>query len=311
MDFFEIIDRVKYYFGRYAIAGIFLILGIALLVFGLKPDPQLLNNGKVEYVSQNKIFIIASIFFVAASLIWILYLIGVINTKISYVIVAVTAISGGILIYMDYNSVQSTVAFNEAVDLRNINMKLRLDDVKQAELEYKEFNGTYTDDMDALINFVKEGKKMRITKSGTPPERPITPEERDFLYNDDRPIDNLMTEREAALLAVSPICPADLKSFKRDTSYASVLEAVFMDEARERARRNAGATIDFHPDSLRYVPFSKIPTKLDTGSVMNDELVVPTLLITMEHPMNDQFKDSVFFSIGDTKSGSLRESWEK
>lgn len=312
MDFFEIIDRVKYYFGRYAIAGIFLILGIALLVFGLKPDPQVLNNGKVEYVSQNKIFIIASVFFVAASLIWILYLIGVINTKISYIIVAVTAISGGILIYMDYHSVQSTVAFNEAVQLRNVNIKLRLDDVKQAELEYREFNGTYTDDMDALIDFVKHGKKMRITKSGTPPERPITPEERDFLYNDNRPIDNLMTEREAALLAVSPICPEDLKSFKRDTSYASVLEAVFMDETRERARRNAGATIDFHPDSLRYVPFSKILTKLDTGSVMNDELVVPTLLISMRHPMNKELKkDSVTFSIGDTKSGSLRESWEK
>jgi hypothetical protein len=312
MDFFELIDRVKYYAGRYAIAGVFLILGIALLAFGLKPDAHELNNGKIEYVSQNKIFIIASIFFLAASVIWILYLLGVINTKISYAIVAMTAVSGAILIYMDYNSVQSTVAFNEAVEVRNNNIKSRLDDVKQAELEYKELHGTYTDDMDALIEFVKTGKKMRITKNGQPPERKITPEERDFLYNDNRAIDKLMTEREAALLSVSPICPEDLKEFSRDTTFVSVLESVFKDEAREKTRRNAGATIDFHPDSLRYVPFSKILTKLDTGSVTNDDLIVPTLLISMPHPMNKELKkDSVTFSIGDTKSGSLRESWEK
>ena len=121
-----------------------------------------------------------------------------------------------------------------------------------------------------------------------------------------------MTEREAALLAISPICPEDLKGFSRDTTFVSVLEAVFKDEAREKARRNAGATIDFHPDSLRYVPFSKILTRLDTGSVTNDDLIVPTLLISMPHPMNKELKkDSVTFSIGDTKSGSLRESWEK
>ena len=312
MDFFEFIDRVKYYVGRYAIAGVFLLLGIALLAFGLKPDAHELNNGKIEYVSQNKIFIIASIFFLAASVIWILYLLGVINTKISYAIVAITAVSGAILIYMDYNSVQSTVAFNEAVEVRNNNIKARLDDVKQAELEYKELHGTYTDDMDALIEFVKSGKKMRITKNGQPPERKITPEERDFLYNDNRAIDKLMTEREAALLAISPICPEDLKGFSRDTTFVSVLEAVFKDEAREKARRNAGATIDFNPDSLRYVPFSKILTRLDTGSVTNDDLIVPTLLISMPHPMNKELKkDSVTFSIGDTKSGSLRESWEK
>jgi len=311
MDFFELIDRTKYFLGRYAIATLFLVVGIALLIFGLKPDAQTLNNGEVVFVTQNRIFIIASIFFICASVIWILYLLGVINTAISYIIVAVTAVSGAILIYIDYDSVNSTVEFNNAADLRDINIKARMEDVKQAELAYKETNGTYTDDMDALINFVKTGKKMRITKNGQPPERKITPEERDFLYNDNRAIDKLMTEREAALLAMSPICPADLKGFQRDTNYVSVLDAVFLDETRQKARKKSGATIDFNADSLRYVPFSKLLTRLDTGSVTNEELVVPTLLITMEHPMNDQFKDSVFYTIGDKKSSSLRESWNK
>lgn len=312
MDFFEIIDRIKYYAGRYFWAGLFLVLGIALLIFALTPGTELLNNGKEIPVRQNSTFLFASFFFIGASIIWILYLMGAIKTMLSYLLIAVTAVSSAILIFVDYHSVQSAVEFKAEVDIRDVNIRARLNDIKQAEIAYKETNGTYTDSMDDLINFVKTGKKMRITKVGTEPERKLHPEERDYLYNDNRATDKLMTEREAALLAISPICPPDLKDYKRDTNYVSVLESVFLAEDRQAARAKSGATIDFHADSLRYVPFSKNLVRVDTGSVNNDDIVVPTLYIQMSHPMNKELKrDSLVYTIGDTLSNSLRESWGK
>jgi len=312
MDFFEIIDRIKYYVGRYLPASIFLIVGLILLSFALTTENEVLNTGEVVPVRQNPMFVYSSFFFIGASIVWILFLSGVINTTMSFIIVGITAVSSVVLLYADYRSVQSTVDFRAAVELRDLNIKARMDDLKQAELAYRETNGTFTDNLDDLIDFVKNGKKMRITKSGGYPERKITPEERDYLYNDNRPIDLSMTEREAALLAVSPICPADLKGFIRDTNYVSVMDAVFRDSTRIVAREKIGASLAFHPDSLRYIPFTKRLVSIDTGSVMNDDTRIPTLLITIYHPMNKELKkDSLVYTIGDSKSSSLAESWKK
>lgn len=313
MSLFDAINSVKYYFGRFFWPILFFIIGLFLLKMALVPDMMELNNGKIIPVKQNSNFLYASLFFIFASAIWFLYLFGVIKSFIGYAVMFVLAVSGGFLIYSDYMNIKRTVDFDAAVALRDTDIRARMDDIKQAELAYKEMNGNYTNSMDDLIDFVKNGNKMKINKQGSIPERKITVEERDYLYNDNRPIDKLMSEVEAAALAKSPFAENDttgLKGFVRDTNYVSVMSAIFMDEKRIATRNKIGASLPFYADSLRYVPHSTIPVRLDTGSILKGEVRVPTLYFEMVHPMSGQMEDSLFYSIGSLEDNNLRESWK-
>lgn len=310
MDIFDFLDKLKFYRDRYLIPTVFLIVGLFLLKMALVPEYKELNNGETIPISQNSGFLYASLFFLIASIVWFLYLLGIVKSAIGYVVMGAMAVAGGALIYMDYSNIKTTVDFIAAYESRDLEIKTRMDDIKQAQLAFKEMNGTYTNSMDDLIDFVKNGKKMKILKEGGIPERKITPEERDYLYNDNRPIDKLMTETEAALLAVSPIAPADLNGFKRDTSYVDVMDAIFLDEKRIETRSKLGGKFVFNADSLRYVPYSDILVKMDTASIDRGEVKVPTVYFEMEHPLNDQLEEPVIYSIGDVNDNHLRESWK-
>lgn len=321
MDFFSFLDKVKYYVGRYMWPTIFLIVGLILLKMALVPTEQVLNSstvaedGTVVYdtveLTQNSGFLYASLFFLAASLVWFLYLLDLVKSFVGVGLLIAMIVCSAIVIYMDYTNVKETVEFRNDVELHDLDIKARMDDIKEAELAYKEFNGHYTDSFDELIDFVKHGKKMKIYKRGSIPERKISTEERDYLYGDNRPIDNLMTELEATLLANSENPPGDLLEFKRDTNYVNVMDAIFLDTTRVAARGKIGASLDFHPDSLRYVPHTKNKVRLDTSSTVINEVVIPTLYIEMSHPLNEKLgDDSLTYSIGDLNSNTLRESWK-
>lgn len=148
---------------------------------------------------------------------------------------------------------------------------------------------------------------MSVPNIGKLPERRITPEERDYIYHDNRPIDKLMTEQEANVLAHSPNPPADLLKFSRDTLYLPVLDAIFYDKKYVTNRKKLEPSLDFHPDSLKFVPYSALLVKLDTGSVQKGEIKVPTLMIQMKHPM-DSLK---IYQIGDLNENHLRDNWSR
>ncbi|WP_070138597.1 hypothetical protein [Crocinitomix algicola] len=321
MDFFNTLDKVKYYIGRFMWPVLFLIVGLFLLKMAVVPEVQELNSSKLSEsgevvkdtveLTQNSGFLYASLFFLAAAVVWFLYLFDIAKSFVGYLIMAAMVVCSAVVIYMDYTNIQETVEFNAAVEIRDIDIKARMDDIKEAELAYKEFHGHYTNSFDVLIDFVKNGKKMKIYKRGSIPERKITPEERDFIYGDNRPIDNLMTEVEATLLANSENPPADLEGFKRDTNYVKVLDAVFRDSTRIDNRAKTGASLQFHPDSLRFVPHTKNLVTLDTASTIVNEVVIPTIYIEMLHPLNKQLgEDSIVYSIGDLNSNTTRESWK-
>ena len=87
---------------------------------------------------------------------------------------------------------------------KEADIKVRLDDIKQAQLAYKEFYGEYCPTMDSLIYFVHNGKKMKIKKEGAVPDDRLKPEEIAYLYGDNRPADFKMTEIEATALSKWP-----------------------------------------------------------------------------------------------------------
>jgi hypothetical protein len=319
MDFFEIIDRVKFFWGKYMWPAIFLVVGLILLRMALVPDlveipgRYVMIDGVVEPlrkpVYQNSWFLYASLFFIVASVVWVLYLLKVINTTLGYGVLTIMAVFSVYLLYQDYTNIKTTVDYIADFDERETEIKTRLDDIKQAQIAFEEKHGYYAKSMDELIDYVKNGTKMKIFKQGAIPERRITEEEMKYLYDDNRAIDNLMTEREAALLANSPFAATDttgLADFKRDTSYVSVMDAIFKDKKRVEARKKIGGQIPFHPDSMRYIPFTKEMVWMDTASVIRGEdLRVSTVEIRMFHPM----ADSITYSVGSLTENHLRESW--
>jgi hypothetical protein len=308
MSVFNFIDNAKFQFGRFFLALGFLICGIILLKIALVPEEVLLNNGEMLPVKQSPLFLYGAIFFIVGSVIWFLYLFGVINTLIGYVIMFVMAGSSVYLLYRDYKTVNDDVQYLAEYKKMNDDIIARMNDIKEAEVAFKEYNKYFTNNMDSLIHFVKTGKKMSVPNIGSLPERRITPEERDYIYGDNRPIDKLMTEQEAHALAKSPNPPADLLNFKRDTIYLSVLDAIFYDEKFIERRSKLGDNLmDFHPDSLRYVPYTQTMVQLDTNSVMKGEIRVPTLRILMVHPMDPEKK----YQIGDLNDNHLRDNWSR
>lgn len=321
---FDLLDKIGFYGKRFLLPVVFLVTGIILLYMALTPTvTEILTyrDGVVvpeltEYyeVHQNKGFLYGSLFFIMASVIWFLYLFGIVKSFIGYgLILIMLVISVGVL-YFDYKIVDDQVKYEASYEMHDKDIKARMGDLKAAELAYKEANGTYTDSMDDLIDFVKTGKKMKILKKGKIPERKITPEERAYLYGDNRPLDKLMTEVEATALSKAPFAIEGLDpEFKRDTNFIPVMEAIFTDEKYVTNRDKIGATFGFHADSLRYVPYTTELVKLDTGSIEKDGgVVAPTLYIEMIHPMPKEIgkEESVKYTIGSTTSVQLNESWK-
>lgn len=316
MSALDKIDQVFFLIKKYILPTVFLIAGIYLLYLAVTPafvevqNPQTLEIYEVE-IRQDPIFMYAALIMILVSVIWFLYLLNVIKSMIGYGIMVVMLVGSGVVLYVDYATVQEEVEFNNKYAERDIEIKTRIMDVKAAEVAYKEVNGSYTNSFDDLIAFVKGGTKMDFIKIGSLPERKITPEERDMIYGDNRPIDNLMNEIEAAYLSRLANPPADLKDFQRDTIYVPVMDAIFNSERYLDNRSKIGGELPFHPDSMQYVPFSGQLATLDTASIMKGDLRVPTLLISMTHPMEDPINGFVDYTIGSMDDNHLRDNWSK
>ncbi|MCH2235873.1 MAG: hypothetical protein MK078_16650 [Crocinitomicaceae bacterium] len=298
------LDNIKYNIGRFLLPALFLVAGIYLMVVATSTVKVTLHNGKIGEVTQSPVFLYASLVFIIGSVVWILYISGLIKKMIGLGLMVVMLGLGVYVLYYNYKTVNRHVADKKAYERQDLEIRQRMSDIKLAQQAYKEVNGFYTNSTDDLVDFVKNGKKLVIKKSGAVPERKITPEERDYLYNDDRPIDFLMTEQEAALLAVSPLAPADLAEFIRDTSFVPVMEAVFMNDIYLEKRDKMGV-MPFIVDSLTFVPFTTTLVRMDTSHKITNEIRVPTLEFEMVHPRDT----SMVYTVGDTTANHLRESW--
>jgi hypothetical protein len=89
------------------------------------------------------------------------------------------------------------------------------------------------------------------------------------------------------------------------------MEAIFNSERYLDNRSKIGGKIGFHPDSMQYVPYSDQLTVLDTASILKGEIVVPTLVVSMSHPMEHPTKGFKLYTIGSIDDNHLRDNWSK
>ncbi|MCC7455216.1 MAG: hypothetical protein IT222_13690, partial [Crocinitomix sp.] len=138
----------------------------------------------------------------------------------------------------------------------------------------------------------------------------LTTDEIAYLYGDNRPSDFKMTEIEATALSKwTKNTRTELIGFKRDTSYVSVLEAVFLDPKRLKEREKMMSSLDFNADDLRYVPHTTNLVVMEVDSIEREGIQIQTLYIEMAHPMTKKGEDKILYSIGARSDNHLRESW--
>src|SRR5690349_15756644 len=111
MSAFETIDNIKYQLGRFLWPTIFLAIGIILLKIAFVPEVYELNNGEKLEVRQSSFFLFGSIFFIIGSIIWYLYLFGIIRTVVGYLVMGVMCVFGVYLLYLDYIIVDNDVQY--------------------------------------------------------------------------------------------------------------------------------------------------------------------------------------------------------
>lgn len=76
----------------------------------------------------------------------------------------------GLVTYMNYNSIDSKMVLTETVDIRRAEVKARLAQISEAQVEYKKIRGAYAGSFDDLIYFLKNDSVVQVKMEGVVPD---------------------------------------------------------------------------------------------------------------------------------------------
>jgi hypothetical protein len=62
---------------------------------------------------------------------------------------------------------------------------------------------------------------------------------------------------------------------------------------------------------MKYIPFCGELTVMDTASILKGEITVPTLMISMTHPMEHPTDGFIEYTVGSVDDNHLRDNWSK
>ncbi len=287
---------------KYSVPALFFIIGVAMFVFGIREN-------------QNSMFRFASIMMFVAGGLSVLYSTGKFKTMMIIAFGTLAGIAAIVTFGMSWKSVTDTAEYNENYKLCRGKAIQNLSDIRYVQKAYAEKHGVYAKDWETLIDFINNGTVAYVDAKGVVPGRKVTPEENKFLYKGNPPIDNNMSELEAYRLAKSPICPEDLKGFKRDTIQVSIKTMKFNNKSYVEGRLKAGYG-KFYADSLPYIPFTggREMWKLETvDSVMMGDDHVPTIQVSGNIPfakVQTQKKAKEYMSFGKLTTNDTGGTWE-
>ncbi len=311
------LDNIKYNLGRFIGPAFAFILGLIIYIYSKTQiivdvyDP----NKKIDIFygyTQEALFGMGGLLLMFIAVVWVLFTLNVIKSLFILIATIVLMAIGLLVLYKDYQIVKQDI---DATTRRNLVMKetkIRLNDIKLAEKEYKREIGEYTDNFDTLIDFIKNGKRIDFVRQGPTPNRRLRRYEADWIYpKQNIAIDNNMTDIEAKALlhfykTKTDSLPQEFVGFVRDTIYVSVFETIFGDDDYVEMRKKQEYVFDFVPDSIRYLPYSgqKSPV-IKTDSITRGEVKISTILIEAIHPSYP--KDTL--RIGSLTENNLKDNW--
>ena len=288
---------------KYSIPILLLVAGLIMLFLGMSK-------------SQNGTFMLAAVMMLIAGGISVLYSSGKVKPMIVTLIGLAAGVIAVVILFISWKSVHDTNIYNKNYEKCKSLAKQNLEDIRYIQKAYAEANGVYLSDWPSLVEFTKTGTIPYVDAQGVVPKRTISPEERDYLYHDNRAIDNDMTEEEAYLLSKwteGPNWAADFASFKRDTIQVSLLKTKFQSKSYAQNREKMGFYA-FNPDSLPVIPYTKNQWSIETkDSILVNDLKYPALYVSGKIPFAEiqgKNNDTEEMHFGSLTTPDLDGSWE-
>jgi len=285
-------------FKKYSVPVLLLILGITLLAVGIVKN-------------QGTMFMLSSILMFVAGALSLLYSSGKMKTLFLMIFGGFAGVAGVIMLSISWGEVSESIRIQDRNELLVKTAKQNLEDIIYAQKEYKQKNGVYASTWEELTDFIKTGTVDYVVQEGSVPGRKITPEEREFLYGDNRAIDFNMTEIEAYRLSKWDENPnkSDFQGFRRDTVQVSLFKTKFQSRSYLENRK-VNELGKFYADSLRYIPMTsgKEEWLLETNdSLMTaDSTFAPAIKVSGTLPF---VKEEMYFG-SMTTPNELSGSWE-
>lgn len=148
--------------------------------------------------------------------------------KLINVILGICAL---LMLFICYRSIADQQNFESEVKQREVDVKARLVEIRQAQEAYKEQYKEYCGTWDSLIVFIKEGKLPTVIKQGV-----LTEEQ----------MEKGLTEAKAAAIVnrgnAAEIAANGLQEFRRDTTWVSLIDSLYPE--------------GYVAEDIRYIPHS-------------------------------------------------------
>lgn len=164
------------------------------------------------------------------------------NGLFKLLLVAAIAVMG----YLCVESIMGPIRFEKEKGIRDKATIQRLIDIRKAQVEYRNLNGSYTASFDTLIDFIKNGKLPFVIKEGS-----LTDAQLEAGLTEKKALDIIKKGKQ------DEIIKNGLENFRRDTIFVNVGDTIF----------GRG----YHTDSIQFIPFSNGQAKFEmaTGEVLN------------------------------------------
>jgi hypothetical protein len=180
--------------------------------------------------------------------------------------------------YMIWNSIDSKMVLTESVQMRNEVVYERLEQIRDAQVQYKKVRGTYAGSFGQLIDFLENDSIILVKMEGEVP-------------------DSLLGRESLAL---------EMGIIVRDTSKIPVREQLFMD--------NFQSIID----SIAFIPFSNGKEfTLAAGAVEKNKMKVPVFEVKASlkdiynglSTDNEGYDMSEFITVGSMEEPTTNGNW--
>lgn len=281
------VDKILFYLKKYIVSILMIVFAISFLGIYMSTE-TVIYKGEEVVLQQNSLFLQGAIFFLIGSLLSVLFISGIISKMISYVLFVVLIGTSAYVIYKDYTSVKSQIDWIEEKKRRYIEIKQRMEDIRDAQLAYKDRYGKYAPSFDKLIQFIKEDYVVKVEREKPVPGGFLTREEMNKLGFPQSEVLKPFDDELAWKLAQFEEKRPELEGFRRDTIKIPVINALFTNDKAIAKRIEAPTDLEFEPDSLRYVPYAGNEFIMKTDSIDRGDGKASVFLVEDPIPYDEQ-----------------------
>ena len=277
-------SNLKTLANKYLFPGILILAGLFFLIKGIDQ----VNRGGTGLMS----FVWGALAVLITGVLALLYSMGYIKRGLQRILIIVMVLACVLFAYFNYKSINDKIAYLDDRAKYSEKVVQRLKDVRTAQEAYYDAKGTYSNNWDSLIHFVKNGQVPIYKSIGSIPDSVAemglqVAIEKGYIVS----MPEGMSDEEAASSGL----------IIRDTLYVSVLEERFLTEEALSKRK-----FSFNIDSLKYSPYQG-EFELKTGDVDLGGVKRPTIVCIESQP----YPGADTLMMGSLTEAHLNGNWKE